>query len=459
MLSNRFRIPARAAFYLMSAAFSLIGSLMVAMMVYLYTIVGLNPLQLVLVGTALEASAFLFEVPTGVVADTYSRRLSIIVGVMVLGVSFLLLGLAHFFPLVLLAQVISGLGYTFLSGATDAWLADEVGAENVGGVYVRAGQIGRAGGLVGLGLAAVLGSIHLALPIVIAGGLYLLLGAVLGGVMPETGFKRRLLPKSNRPSTTVAAAWSNAARQLRSMGATARESLGVIRSRPVLGILVLSSFMIGTSSEGFDRLGDAHLVANFTFPALGGWKPVVWFSILGFLGTLFSLVVTAVFQRRVERISANPACSVNAMIWLNLAISLCVIVFGLAGSRAPMHLGGSFPLAMACLLLRSSLIAVAIPISNAFQVQNTPAHIRATVISMTGQSNAFGQVLGGPTVGWIGTAFSLRAAIVAAGLLVAPISALYARARTFILSPGAAPAAAPAVPEAVISGAAEAGED
>ena len=426
MLSNRFRIPARAAFYLMSAAFSLIGSLMVAMMVYLYTIVGLNPLQLVLVGTVLEASAFLFEVPTGVVADTYSRRLSIVIGVLVLGVSFLLLGLAHFFPLVLLAQVISGLGYTFLSGATDAWLADEVGAENVGAVYVRAGQIGRATELVGLGLAAVLGSIHLALPILIAGGLYLLLGAILGGVMPENGFQHRLLLKGDRPAKTLAATWSNASRQLRSMGATVRESLGAIRSRPVLGILVLSSFMIGTSSEGFDRLGDAHLVANFTFPALGGWKPVVWFSILGVLGTLFSMAVTALFQRRVEQISANPARSVNALIWLNLAISLCVIVFGLAGS---------FPLAMACLLLRSGVFAVIIPISNAFQVQNTPAHIRATVISMTGQSNAFGQVLGGPAVGWIGTAFSLRAAIVSAGLLVAPISALYARARN--LHPGA----------------------
>jgi MFS transporter, DHA3 family, tetracycline resistance protein len=93
---------------------------MVAMMVYLYTVVKLNPLQLVLVGTVLEASAFVFEVPTGVVADTYSRRLSIIIGVLVPGVSFLLLGLAHFFPLILFSQAICGLGYTFLSGATDA---------------------------------------------------------------------------------------------------------------------------------------------------------------------------------------------------------------------------------------------------------------------------------------------------------------------------------------------------
>jgi MFS family permease len=114
---------------------------------------------------------------------------------------------------------------------------------------------------------------------------------------------------------------------------------------------------------------------------------------------------------------------------------------------------------MACLLLRSGLFAVIIPISTTFQVQNTPAHIRATVISMTGQSNAFGQVLGGPTVGWIGTAFSLCAAIVSAGLLVAPISALYARARNFIKTPGAPPDTPLPTAEVVIREAAKAVEE
>ena len=41
-------------------------------MIYQVEMAGLNALELVLVGTALELSAFLFEIPTGVVADTYS---------------------------------------------------------------------------------------------------------------------------------------------------------------------------------------------------------------------------------------------------------------------------------------------------------------------------------------------------------------------------------------------------
>ena len=65
--------------------------------VYYIEVVGLNPLQLVLIGTALEVSIFLLEIPTGVVADVYSRRLSVIIGTALLGVSCVLLGSIPFF--------------------------------------------------------------------------------------------------------------------------------------------------------------------------------------------------------------------------------------------------------------------------------------------------------------------------------------------------------------------------
>ncbi|MGH2530993.1 MAG: hypothetical protein ACRDJW_01690 [Thermomicrobiales bacterium] len=59
-------------------------------LIYHVTVVGLNPFQMVLVGTVLEVTCFLFEVPTGIVADVYSRRLSILVGVALIGSAYLL---------------------------------------------------------------------------------------------------------------------------------------------------------------------------------------------------------------------------------------------------------------------------------------------------------------------------------------------------------------------------------
>ena len=87
--------------------------------------VGLSPLELVLVGTVLEGTYFLFEIPTGVVADVYSRRLSVIVGTALLGAGLFVVAVPSF-PVILLGNVVMGIGYTFISGALGAWIVDEI---------------------------------------------------------------------------------------------------------------------------------------------------------------------------------------------------------------------------------------------------------------------------------------------------------------------------------------------
>jgi hypothetical protein len=67
------------------------------------------------------------------------------------------------------------------------------------------------------------------------------------------------------------------------------------------------------------------------------------------------------------------------------------------------------------------------PLYDAWLVQHIDSSVRATVLSMRGQTDAIGQIVGGPGIGWIGQAVSLRAAIAAAGLLLSPALALYAR--------------------------------
>ena len=69
-------------------------------------------------GTALEVAVFLFEVPTGVFADTYGRRRSVITGCMLMGCGFALEGAIPEFIAVLAAQAVWGVGYTLISGAS-----------------------------------------------------------------------------------------------------------------------------------------------------------------------------------------------------------------------------------------------------------------------------------------------------------------------------------------------------
>src|SRR5512136_442530 len=156
-----------------------------AMSLYEIHVAGLSPLQLVLVGTTLELTVLLCEVPTGIVADVYSRRLSIIIGLCLVGLGFLLEGLLPLFGTILLAQVLWGLGYTFTSGATQAWLSDEIGEGPANQAFLRANKFSLGGALAGMLLAILLGSRQVNLPILASGGLFMFLAAILSLAMPE----------------------------------------------------------------------------------------------------------------------------------------------------------------------------------------------------------------------------------------------------------------------------------
>ena len=109
-----------------------LSMIMVVSMIYQVEMAQLTPLQLVLVGTALELSVLLFEIPTGVVADVYSRKLSIVVGFIITGIAFTLGGSFPVFGVIAFSSFLWGIGATFLSGAKEAWITDEVGESRAG---------------------------------------------------------------------------------------------------------------------------------------------------------------------------------------------------------------------------------------------------------------------------------------------------------------------------------------
>ena len=97
--------------------------MMTSAIVYRIDLANLEPYQLILLGTALEIAVIFFEIPTGLVADKYSRKLSVVIGYFIIGLGFLVELLTIKFIWIFLAQIIWGFGYTFISG--DAWVSDE----------------------------------------------------------------------------------------------------------------------------------------------------------------------------------------------------------------------------------------------------------------------------------------------------------------------------------------------
>lgn len=403
--SRKYLLP--ATLYLFTSAMQTLADtiLFTVMTVYFVQSVGLNPLQLVLVGTVLEGTILLFEVPTGVIADTFSRRLSMILGTFIAGCSFFLYGFIPAFWAVIVGQVIWGIGYTFTSGATQAWLADEIGAENVGRIYIQSGQVNRIVSLIATAISVMIASFSLHLPLLVGGGLYLFIGLVMLLWMPENQFAPQ--PHENTLSGHFIR-----------LAETFRSGLQAIRSSPVLLTLAIVEIFHGAASEGYDRLADAHLLQNFTFPALSGLQPVVWFGVIHILGGIGSFIITAFLRPHLERTAASAQHSARALMILN-GLSI-VLVIGFAVSD-------KFYLAALFRILRGILGGLIGPLFETWLVNNTEPRARATVISMVGQANAFGQITGGPGVGAIGKAFSIRSAILATSLLSAPVLYLYQR--------------------------------
>jgi MFS family permease len=183
------RMSQYTVYLVLQLAPSLLFSLVFTVsMLYQVTVVELSPLQLVLVGTSLEATIFLFEVPTGVVADVSSRRLSVIIGYALIGVGFVVGGSLPFFLTVVLGQVLWGFSYAFTSGATQAWIADEIGKERAGEAFLHGSQLARAGALIAIPISVFLGTLDIRPPKVLGGGLVILFAGFLAVVMREEGF-------------------------------------------------------------------------------------------------------------------------------------------------------------------------------------------------------------------------------------------------------------------------------
>jgi MFS transporter, DHA3 family, tetracycline resistance protein len=374
--------------------------------VYYVQTVGMNPLQLVLVGTTIEAACFLFQVPTGVIADLSSRRLSVVAGEILVGVGFVVEGLAPLFVAILVAEVVRGVGETCIDGALQAWIADEHGEEQLERVFLRGGQVASVAWVVGPLVAAGLATIHLRLPILLGAFLMIGLGLFLRAVMPETGFTPA--PREERGSLRSAA---------RSMVATTREASTLIRGRPVLVLLLAVGVIYGASSEGYDRLWEAQFLTTLSLPAVGGLDPVVWFGLFAASNALIGIAASEVVLRRVG--VRGDARTARLLFGINLALVLGVVAFGLAPS---------FGVALAAFWLVNLARSLYWPIASAWLNRQVESRVRATVISAQSQADALGQLAGGPAIGAVGTFFGLRAAITAAGLLLTPAFLLYGRA-------------------------------
>jgi MFS family permease len=396
------RPPATKVYYGLQLLLSMPTWVVISL--YLVQELELSPLELVLMGTAMEASVFVFEVPTGVIADTYSRRLSLIVGFVIMGAASVLVGVFSEAALIIAAWALWGFGYTFTSGAYQAWITDEVGVDRVGVVFLRGARYSYVGALAGLALFVGIGTESLRAAVIAGGALEMACGLACVLLMPETGFRRR--PRAERGTAFA---------ELRT---TAVNGGRFVRAQPVLLLVIGITFFAGMSSEAFDRLKDAHFLRDIGLPAIGDFEPVIWFGAFAVVAMVFGFFGVGLLLRRFER--HGTAFIARALFGLTAALMVAELVFALTGSPAV-----AIVAVLAALLVRQ----LASPLYDTWVNQQiSDSSVRATVLSISGQSDAIGQTVGGPGLGLIGNVWGIRAALTSGALLLAPALALFGRA-------------------------------
>ena len=376
--------------------FSLVATVMV---VYHIEIVHLNPLQLILVGTTLELACFIFEIPTGIVADVYSRKLSIVIGGVLTGVGFILEGSISSFVFVLVAQIVWGLGSTFISGSLEAWIAEEEKNKDLDEIYIKGAQAGQIGAFIGIVLSTVIANFSVRLPIIVSGVLFIILALFLWLYMPENNFK----PSAPGDLNTF-----------KKMVYTFKSGLKIVKSKSIIMILLAVTLFYGLSSEGYDRLSNAHFLQDTTLPKLGNLSSVTWFGIFGILGMILSFIVMHFMAKNLK--NEDNRKNGKLLLCINILYISSMLIFALTKN---------FSLMLIAYLATNTFRIINEPIFSAWLNGHIDDNSRATVLSINGQMNSLGQILGGPIIGIIATNISVSIGIACTSLLVTPVLVLY----------------------------------
>lgn len=402
--------PARV-YVTLAAVQALAGTLVFSITnIYRYQVAGLDPFQLVVVGSAMEAAVFVFEIPTGVVADLFSRKWSVVVGHLGMGLAFLIEAAWASFAGVLVAQIAWGIAYTFTSGATVAWVSTELeqradpdatGESALSELFLRASSWSSAAAFAGVPLGFGLAAIDLRLPYVVGACISLALGLTLAAAMTELGFAR----------STERATW-------RSFADSTRAGLSVVRRSRVLVVVAVFIAVAGGSTEAYDRFVERHLIETVGVPSLLGRGPLFGLAVVFSVSSLLGIIVPRLVRRR--RPSATRAGLTRWLVWLVVIQVGGLVVFGLTGS---------FIVAAGAAVVIDRSRSVRNSLFGAWIVPMTPRASRATVLSTLTQFDAIGQVGVGPVFGVIGGAASIPTAIVASAVVLAPGVPLLAAAR------------------------------
>jgi MFS family permease len=342
------------------------------------------------------AGMVLFEVPTGVVADTWGRRASYLLGSVTLAVSTALYWLAWQMEAPFWAWAVTsallGLGFTFFSGATEAWLVDALKFTgfkgNLESVFAKGQIVSGAAMLSGSVVGGLVAQwTNLGVPYILRALALVVTFAVAFLYMRDWGF----VPKSGK-------------HPVREMGHVVRASVHFgLGNPPVRWMMLAAPFTFGVGIYAFyamqpyllELYGDeqAYSIAGLAAAIIAGAQ---------IAGGMLAPQVRRLVRRRTTALIAGLLVEVALLALLGLTTSFWV--------------------AVGLLVLWGLAAAATLPIRMAYMNGLIPSEQRATVLSFDNLLGSSGGVVIQPALGKVADAASYATSyLVGAGVTLAAL--------------------------------------
>jgi MFS family permease len=397
--------PVVRAYLVITGLFTLSASVIWGVNTLFLLDAGLDIFEVFIANAAFTAGMVIFEIPTGVVADAAGRRRSFLFSAFTLmigtlgyvAISMLGGGLVPF----VIASAVLGLGFSFYSGAVEAWLVDALAATGYEGqldrVFARGAMVSGGAELVGSVGGGLLGSIDLALPFLVRAGLLATVFAVGLVRMRDIGFTPH--------ATTVAAVPSEMNRVLQA-------SLTVGVRNQSVRLLMIVSFV-----QGAFLIWGYYAWQPYFLDLLG--EDAVW--VTGIVAALIALS-TMVGNGLVDYLANFCGKRTTLLLASSGVMAVAVVGVGLVDSFVP---------AVLLFLLAMGATGVGFPVQQAYLHALVPSTERATVVSFGSLVASAGGIGGSLGFGYLSRAQSVATGYVTAGfttvLALPPL--LYLRAR------------------------------
>jgi MFS family permease len=391
------------SYLVISGLFTLSASLIWGINTLFLLGAGLTIFQVFVANAAFTAAMALFEIPTGVVADTRGRRISFLLSEATLAVGTLAyVGVAAIHGgllLFCLAGVILGLGYTFYSGAVEAWLVDALKAtgyqQELDGVFARASIVSSVAMIVGTVGGGLLGQLDLSIPYLVRAGLVLIAFAVGFRTMHEIGFTPRTMRLQGI---------------LGEMRKVARAGITYGWRKPAVRLLVMDSFL----SYGF--FSWAWYAWQPYFLQLYG-KNAIWVS--GLIASLFALAGIA-GNVLVGRLAKPGRRRTTILLAAAGASTATMVATGVLRS---------FWITVPVFLLGAVAGGVMQPVRQTYLHASIPTSERATLVSFDSLVGSLGSVGGQTGLGYLSQERSIPVGFVVGGLATILALPIFGRLR------------------------------